>query len=129
MRSLLGALSLTALLGLVQAQKACNSITSQIPACAASCIKTAASSVGCTVATDYACQCANAAAIQNAAVDCVIGCGFSDVQPALNGASSLCSCKSHQATKSRSLQTSEKDVLNFSAQVTHLTSRQRPSPV
>ncbi|RCI15379.1 hypothetical protein L249_6565 [Ophiocordyceps polyrhachis-furcata BCC 54312] len=95
MRSSSGPLSLAVLLArFVGANPSCLSITSQFPDCALSCIKDAASKVGCTNTADVACQCtpASSAAILATAQPCVVKCGVEQAVPAINAGSSLCAC-------------------------------------
>ncbi|RDA92023.1 hypothetical protein CP533_0990 [Ophiocordyceps camponoti-saundersi (nom. inval.)] len=94
MRSSSGALSLAVLIRLVGADSSCLSITSQFPDCALSCVKEAASKVGCTNTADLACQCtpASSAAILATAQPCVVSCGIEQAVPAIKAGSSLCAC-------------------------------------
>lgn len=59
------------------------------------CINKAASGVGCTDPTDFACQCKNTAAINSAALDCVLsGCGAQTGLAVQASASAVCDCVS-----------------------------------
>ncbi|KAF2821637.1 hypothetical protein CC86DRAFT_386036 [Ophiobolus disseminans] len=76
----------------VSAQTACDPVASAIPTCGVPCISSAAAGVGCTNA-DYGCRCTNAAAIQNAALGCVVGnCGIATALQVQASASAVCAC-------------------------------------
>ncbi|PHH92366.1 hypothetical protein CDD83_7744 [Cordyceps sp. RAO-2017] len=96
MRSSVGAVSLLALarLGVTHGDAPCLSLTSKIPDCALSCVKSAASAVGCTDPSDLSCQCepASKEAILVTAQGCVMGCGMDQVLAAIDGGSAICDC-------------------------------------
>ncbi|KAK3388516.1 hypothetical protein B0T20DRAFT_457159 [Sordaria brevicollis] len=64
--------------------------TTLMPECGATCIKSAASAIGCTGA-GYACQCSRSAEVQASALGCVIsGCGFDVATTVINAAAAIC---------------------------------------
>ncbi|KAH8726389.1 hypothetical protein GQ44DRAFT_825739 [Phaeosphaeriaceae sp. PMI808] len=82
----------TMLFAAVSAQTACAPVASAVPTCAVPCIQSAASGVGCDN-VNYKCRCANAAAIQNAALGCVLtNCGLTNALKAQASASAVCAC-------------------------------------
>ncbi|KAK0511600.1 hypothetical protein JMJ35_006173 [Cladonia borealis] len=88
------------LVAVAQAQEQCAAVAAQIPACAVTCISPAASKVGCG-ATDFACQCepANNAAINSAALECVLsGCGPVTGLSVQASASAVCACAATAAS-------------------------------
>ncbi|ERT00368.1 hypothetical protein HMPREF1624_03739 [Sporothrix schenckii ATCC 58251] len=89
----------TALLAVAQAQvtpppcSPCTAAIAAVPSCASGCILSAAvTNAGCTDG-NYACQCAQSAAIQNAALGCVVAdCGLATGLQVLSAVSTVCSC-------------------------------------
>ncbi|KAL2053438.1 hypothetical protein ABVK25_006432 [Lepraria finkii] len=82
------------LVAVTQAQEQCAAVAAKIPTCAVSCISTAAAKAGCGM-TDFACQCkpANTAAINSAALECVLsGCGAATGLAVQASASAVCAC-------------------------------------
>ncbi|KAM4057253.1 CFEM domain-containing protein [Hirsutella rhossiliensis] len=94
MKNSFGALSLLALARFAAANPQCQSLTSAFPSCALSCVKSAASQVGCTNSEDLGCQCtpASSQAILATAQGCVIGCGIEQALPAIDAGSAICAC-------------------------------------
>ncbi|KAL9129585.1 MAG: hypothetical protein Q9217_002005 [Psora testacea] len=94
------------LIAAVHAQDQCAAIAAKIPSCATECIASAAAGVGCSTPTDFACQCENTAAINGAALNCVLsGCGAQTGLAVQASASAVCDCVSSagpsaQATES-----------------------------
>ncbi|KAL6716795.1 hypothetical protein ACLMJK_004707 [Lecanora helva] len=90
------------LIAVAQAQEQCAAVAAKIPTCAITCIASAASGVGCSQ-TDFACQCkpANNAAINSAALDCVVkGCGAAQGLAVQGSASAVCACAATAAGSS-----------------------------
>ncbi|KAF1835540.1 hypothetical protein BDW02DRAFT_597168 [Decorospora gaudefroyi] len=76
----------------VSAQAGCDPVASAIPDCGVPCIEDAAAGFGCT-GSDYACRCDNSAAIENAALGCVLGeCGLGTALEVRASASAVCDC-------------------------------------
>ncbi|CAK7212757.1 hypothetical protein SCUCBS95973_001571 [Sporothrix curviconia] len=71
----------------------CTAAIAAVPSCATDCILSAAvTNAGCTDG-DYACQCSASAAIQNAALGCVVGdCGIATGLLVLSSVASVCDC-------------------------------------
>ncbi|CAK7206492.1 hypothetical protein SEUCBS139899_009288 [Sporothrix eucalyptigena] len=74
---------------------ACTAAIAAVPSCATDCILSAAvTNAGCTDG-DYACQCSQSAAIENAALACVVGdCGVATGLLVLSSVASVCDCVS-----------------------------------
>ncbi len=71
-------LFVAALAGFVAAQDI-NTLISEIPSCALTCLLTGASDAGCGT-SDYACQCSNQSTIQTSAEPCLTkACSTSDI--------------------------------------------------
>ncbi|KAK3291063.1 uncharacterized protein B0H64DRAFT_51298 [Chaetomium fimeti] len=71
----------------------CAPSISAVPACATSCIVSAASAVGCSDNNDYPCRCASSAAIQQSAVGCVLGaCALDEALRVVDAVGALCAC-------------------------------------
>jgi hypothetical protein len=89
----------TALLAVAQAQvtpppcSACSTAIAAVPSCATGCILSAAvTNAGCTNG-DYSCQCSKSAAIENAALNCVVAdCGLATGLQVLNAVATVCAC-------------------------------------
>ncbi|KAI4281517.1 MAG: hypothetical protein L6R38_003643 [Xanthoria sp. 2 TBL-2021] len=82
------------LIAVAKAQDQCAASAAVIPSCAAECIISAGSSVGCAQG-DYACQCSSSqsAAIASAALPCVLSaCGPATGLRVQGAASAVCDC-------------------------------------
>lgn len=90
---------LTALLAVAQAQitpppcSPCSTAIAAVPSCASDCILSAAvTNAGCTDG-DYPCQCSQSAAIENAALNCVVAdCGLATGLEVLSAVATVCAC-------------------------------------
>lgn len=73
----------------------CTNAIAAVPSCATGCILSAAvTNAGCPDG-NYSCQCASSAAIQDAALNCVVSdCGLDTGSSVLGAVSSVCSCVS-----------------------------------
>ncbi|TVY83538.1 GPI-anchored CFEM domain protein [Lachnellula suecica] len=74
--------------------QSCDAFVSAVPSCAATCINSAASAVGCT-AGDLGCQCSSSqsSAINSLAINCVVaGCGIPTALAASASANAVCKC-------------------------------------
>ncbi|OAQ69998.1 CFEM domain-containing protein [Pochonia chlamydosporia 170] len=77
----------------------CDAVKSKVPACASSCIGSAAGKVGCDQ-QNLSCQCASSSAIQQAAFNCVSSaCGLQTGAAVLQSVAAVCSCVSANPTK------------------------------
>ncbi|KAJ6446719.1 Histone-lysine N-methyltransferase [Purpureocillium lavendulum] len=91
--------STLSLLALVAAVQACDSVSpcqksaDAVPACAKSCIESAAVTNAKCQTTDFACQCSKSVDIQGAALACVTnGCGLNTALQVVSSVQALCSC-------------------------------------
>ncbi|KAM0279371.1 hypothetical protein ACHAQH_004636 [Verticillium albo-atrum] len=81
----------------------CTGLTTLFPACATSCVLSAASAVGCTNGLDLRCRCdpTSSAQIQASAFGCVLaGCNAdpTQIESAINAGASVCACVSAAPT-------------------------------
>ncbi|EFX01782.1 hypothetical protein CMQ_8248 [Grosmannia clavigera kw1407] len=73
----------------------CSAAINAVPACASSCILSAAVTQGHCTNGDYGCQCSQSAVIRDAALNCVLGgCGLNGGLGVLGSVSKVCTCVS-----------------------------------